>query len=87
MVETILKLCYTIDTKNKKRGNRMTVNLDIKEAAKAKNVYLWEVAEALGIVDTSMSRKLRHELPEQEKQRIFEIIEKIAAEKSAAVAV
>ena len=65
----------------------MTVNTDIKNAAKAKNVYLWEVAEALGIVDTSMSRKLRHELPEQEKQRIFEIIEKIAADKAAAVAV
>ena len=41
----------------------MTANADIKTAAKAKNVCLWEIAEELDIADTTMSRKLRRELP------------------------
>lgn len=62
----------------------MTKNFDIKERALKKGVCLWEVAEAMGIADTSMSRKLRKELPTAEKQRIFKIIDDIAAEKENA---
>lgn len=62
----------------------MTKNLDIKERALKKGVCLWEVAEAIGIADTSISRKLRKELPKAEKQAIFKIIDDIAAEKATA---
>lgn len=61
----------------------MTKNFDIKERALKKGVCLWEVAEAIGIADTSMSRKLRRELPDSEKQEIFKIIDELAAEKQA----
>lgn len=61
----------------------MTKNFDIKERALKKGVCLWEVAEIIGIADTSMSRKLRKELPQAEKDRIFKIIDDIAAEKAA----
>lgn len=61
----------------------MTKNFDIKERALKKGVCLWEVAEIIGIADTSMSRKLRKELPQDEKDRIFKIIDDIAAEKAA----
>lgn len=62
----------------------MTANNDIKIKAKEKKVCLWEIAERLNINDGNFSRKLRKELPTAEKQRIFSIIEEIAAEKNAA---
>lgn len=60
----------------------MTKNHDIKQKAIEKGVCLWEVAEAIGIADTSMSRKLRRELPENEKERIFKVIDNIAASRT-----
>ena len=38
------------------------------------------VAEALGIADCSLSRKLRRELPTEEKEKIFSIIRELAKE-------
>ena len=58
-------------------------NTDIKVAAIRAGVKLWELAEALGIADTSLSRKLRRELPDDEKQRILEIIDRLSKEASA----
>lgn len=58
-------------------------NLDIRKAATNAGVKLWEIAEIYGISDTNFSKKLRRELPEPEKQKIFEIIEQIHSEKAA----
>ena len=55
-------------------------NQDIKRAAAGSGVRLWQVAESLGIADCSLSRKLRHELPADEKERIFCIIRELARE-------
>ena len=41
-----------------------------------------EIADKIGIADSSFSRKLRRELPQDEKQRIFSAIEEIAKEKA-----
>lgn len=41
-----------------------------------------ELADALGIHEQTLSRKLRHELPESEQLRIVEIIKKIAGDKN-----
>lgn len=41
---------------------------------------LWQIAEALGIADCSLSRKLRRELPAEEKEKIFSIIRELAGE-------
>lgn len=49
-------------------------NLDIRAAAKESGVRLWEIADELGILDVSFSRKLRKELPAEEKARIYAII-------------
>lgn len=54
-----------------------TANNDIKTTAKNKGVMLWQIAEALGIADATLSRKLRHELPAEEKQKIFKIIDEL----------
>ena len=56
-------------------------NKAIRDAAKNYGVKLWELAEALGINDGNLSRKLRHELPDEEQAEIIEIIINIAREK------
>lgn len=60
----------------------MRANLNIRAAAKSAGVMLWEIADKLGITDSNFSRKLRHELPQAEKERIFSIIEEIAKEEN-----
>lgn len=54
-------------------------NLDIKSAAAANGIYLYEIAEALGIADGSFSRKLRRELPDDVKEQIFGIIDDLSS--------
>ena len=58
-------------------------NQDIRQYAKKAGVRLWEVAEFLGISDPTMKRKLRNELPETEKAKLFEIIDKLAKKETA----
>lgn len=53
-------------------------NTDIKAKAKENGVKLWEIAEHLGLIDSNFSRKLRHELPQHEKEEIFTIIERLS---------
>ena len=55
-----------------------TVNQDVRQKASSAGLRLWQVAEALGIADYTFSRKLRKELPSEEKERIFFIIQKLA---------
>ena len=55
-------------------------NQDIRQAAEKSGVRLWRIAEALGVADCNFSRKLRKELPQEEKEKIFSIIEKLAQE-------
>lgn len=56
-------------------------NLEIRQKAKEKGVLLWEVADALKISEATMTRKLRKELPPEEKSQLLNIIEKLAKEK------
>lgn len=56
------------------------MNTDIRNAAKEANIRLWQIADVLGIADCNFSRKLRKELPDSEKQKIFEIIRELATE-------
>lgn len=55
-------------------------NEEIKHAAAAAGVRLWRIGEALGLSDCNFSRKLRKELPEDEKEKVLEIIRKLAKE-------
>lgn len=60
-------------------------NAKIRFHAMETGVKLYRVAAELGICDSSLSRKLRKELDEEETARIMEIIDRLAAEKSATV--
>lgn len=54
-------------------------NSDIKLAAAGAGVRLWQIADEIGMLDSNFSRKLRHELPDEEKARYMAIIQQIAA--------
>ena len=59
----------------------MTVkNQDIRNAAKKADIKLWQIAEKLGIWDSTFSKKLRKELPQEEKEKICGIISELAKE-------
>ena len=55
-------------------------NQDIRQTATELSVRLWQIADALGITDSSSSRRLRKELPQEEKEKIFSIIQKLSQE-------
>lgn len=57
-----------------------TANLELRRTAKANGVALWQIADKLGISEPTMTRRLRSELPENEKQRILDIIKELAKE-------
>ena len=60
-------------------------NKEIRSAAKNAGVRLWEVAAAYGINDGNFSRKLRQELPQEEKEKILAIINRLAQEKQGVI--
>jgi pyrroloquinoline quinone (PQQ) biosynthesis protein C len=63
-------------------GRKRTMNnKEIRNAAGGHGLKLWEVAEAIGMNESAFSRKLRKELPQEEKQRILEAIDRLAQEK------
>lgn len=51
-------------------------NKQIREALKKNGVHQWELAKALGMNESVLCRKLREELPEEEKRQILKMIEK-----------
>ena len=56
------------------------MNSQIKEYAKDRGVFLWQGAEKLGRHDSNFSRKLRHELSEEETEQIIKIIDDLSIE-------
>lgn len=55
-------------------------NNDVRDYAKEKGVRLWQIAEEMKLCDLSFSKRLRHELDIDEKQEIYEIIDKLSWE-------
>lgn len=55
-------------------------NQDIRRTAAGAGVKLWQIADELGIADCNFSRKLRKELPQEEKDKILAIIERLSRE-------
>jgi hypothetical protein len=56
----------------------MRPNKDIRDAVEEKGFRLWELAEALGLSsDAALSRKLRRELPNDQKEHIFRTIDRM----------
>ena len=49
-------------------------NKEIRNAMKQKGIAQWKLGELLGVSENTINRKLRKELPEEEKQKILEVI-------------
>lgn len=64
----------------RKEDNMKKSNYDVREYANKKDIRLWQIADRLGITDNYFSRKLRKEFSEEEKQKIFKIIDELANE-------
>lgn len=57
-------------------------NAYIRAAANRAGVYLYSIAYRLGISENTMTRRLRRELPDEEKEQIKGVIAELAAEKA-----
>lgn len=55
-------------------------NADIREAAKKAGVYLYKIADRLGVCENTLTIRLRRELSEDNKRQILDIISELAAE-------
>ena len=53
----------------------MQNNTIIRRALFDAGMRQWQLAELLGITEFTLSRKLRHELPEEEQIRIVNLIQ------------
>lgn len=61
----------------------LTRNGTLKQHAKNKRVKLWELAEHFGVSEMTFSRRLRHELPDAERERYMAAVDQIAAAREA----
>lgn len=56
-------------------------NADIREEIRQSGLCFWQVAEQYGCADTTFSKKLRHELPNEEKAKIRMAIAELTSDK------
>ena len=56
-------------------------NKRIRDYAKAHNVFLWELADRIGISESWLVRKLRKELSTEEADKMMGYIDEIAADR------
>ena len=59
-------------------------NQNIRNRAKEKGIPMWELAASLGISESTISRRLRVELPQQEQERFMRAIDSLYERTSGA---
>ena len=52
---------------------------EVKQYARQRGIKLWEIAERVGIAPEIMSKRLRHEFSPEERQKVLEVIDELAA--------
>lgn len=57
-------------------------NMTIRNAVKSNGLCLWQLADRLGITDSTLSRKLRKELPPDEQRRYLDAVQQLANQKA-----
>lgn len=57
-------------------------NETIRRRISDSGLKYWEVADAVGIADTTFTKWLRHELPADKKREIMEVIDRLKSERS-----
>ena len=54
-------------------------NEDIIKLARAEGIAQWKIADKLGVCELTISRWLRHELPEDKRRQIVDAIRELSA--------
>ena len=54
-------------------------NIEIRKAIDAAGLKYYEVAEAVGVADTTFTKWLRRELPDDKRQLVMDAIKKLSA--------
>ena len=55
---------------------------EVKQLAKQNGVYLWQIAEKLGINDGNFSRNLRKPLSDEDTAKVLAAIDQLKAEQA-----
>lgn len=58
----------------------MENNIEIRNAIFSNNIKKWEIANKLGVTDSTFSRMLRTELSKEKKEKILDIIKNYGKE-------
>lgn len=61
-------------------------NTDIRKAAKESGVFLWEIADKLGVSEPTVNWYLRKEMSDSQKAKFFAAIEQVKLEHQAETA-
>jgi len=61
-------------------------NVDVRKAAKDSGVFLWEIADKLGVSEPTLNRWLRKEMPDSQKAKFYSTIEQVKLEHQAETA-
>lgn len=59
----------------------LQTNRDVRLAISDAGFYLWQVAEMLGITDSTFSKKLRREMSADEKEAVLRAVEHMKAQR------
>lgn len=55
---------------------------EVKQLAKESGVHLWQIAEKLGVTDSTFSRKLRKPLNEADTEKVLQAVDQLRAEQA-----
>lgn len=53
---------------------------EVKQLAKENGIFLWQIAEKLGINDGNFSRKLRKPLSDADTEKVLDAVEQLKQE-------
>lgn len=62
------------------RGNQK--NADLRQAARAAGVYFWQIAQLWGVSEAYMTRLMRQDLTEEQRQQFLSAVEQLKAEQA-----
>lgn len=62
---------------------KQLANSDLRQEMKLLGVPMWAIADKQGLCELTVSRRLRYELPKEEKEKLLDMIHQIAEERSS----
>lgn len=62
------------------RRKNMKANNEIRTLAAENNIYIWQIADKLGVHENTLLRWMRKELPKETKDKILNAINEIRGE-------